>query len=248
MLAKPAVPASKFFPGVKKPPRPTASSITKADQFHVPQAGNFEIFLNLQEGFIIFLMFRIPEGASLIGWHKPHQPHQPHACFPKGVSEFEPPRSLTTNSQLRVLDTSLSEITAPMKTDILCCCTPWPLHMAAKELRTSPHWTIRHELSSLLSHPQGKAIVIIARLAMLNISRPAGTVLSYQAIVNRQKTKKWADAKPANYEVMIGAMTRTGTTNLRRSFQSESRALVGRYSLNLNMRTLTLCLVRTKKS
>jgi hypothetical protein len=51
-----------------------------------------------------------------------------------------------------------------------------------------------------LSHPQGKAIVIIARLAMLNISRPAGTVLSYQAIVNRQKTKKWADAKPANYE------------------------------------------------
>jgi hypothetical protein len=34
---------------------------------------------------------------------------------------------------------------------------------------------------------------------MLTISRPAGTVLSYQTIVNRQKTKKWADAKPANY-------------------------------------------------
>jgi serine/threonine protein kinase len=46
---------------------------------------------------------------------------------------------------------------------------------------------------------QGKAVVVIARLVMLTISRPAGTVLSYQTIVNRQKTKKWADAKPANY-------------------------------------------------
>jgi hypothetical protein len=43
------------------------------------------------------------------------RPHQPHACFPKGVSEFEPPHSLTTNSQPRILNISLSEISASME-------------------------------------------------------------------------------------------------------------------------------------